>query len=44
MNSDHLYVMHLTASESSELLAGMDKFLTPNFLSGSQVGISQPPY
>jgi len=31
MNSEHLYVMQITASESSELLAGKDDFLNPTF-------------
>ena len=32
INSNYLYVMHITASESSELREGMDKFLTPRAL------------
>ena len=44
MNAGHLYVMQLTASESSELLAGKDRFLTPSFLSSSQAGITNTPY
>lgn len=31
MNSDHLYLMQLTASQPSELLDGKDTFLTPQF-------------
>ena len=31
MNSDHLYLMGLTASETSELMAGKDDFLNPTF-------------
>jgi len=31
MNSDQLYVMQITASQTSELLAGKDMFLTPHF-------------
>ena len=31
MNSDQLYLMQLTASQTSELLAGKDTFLTPHF-------------
>jgi hypothetical protein len=44
MNSNYLYVMQITASQSSELYAGMNKFLTPSLLSDKQVGISQPSY
>jgi hypothetical protein len=31
MNSEHLYMMGITASETSELLAGKDDFLNPTF-------------
>lgn len=31
MNSEHLYLMGITASEGSELLAGKDDFLNPTF-------------
>lgn len=31
MNSEHLYLLGITASESSELLAGKDDFLNPTF-------------
>lgn len=31
MNSEHLYMMGITASEGSELLAGKDDFLNPTF-------------
>ena len=31
MDSDHLYMMQLTATQPSELLDGKDTFLTPQF-------------
>ncbi len=43
MNAGHLYVMQLTASESSELLVSKDRFLTPSFLSDTQAGITRRP-
>jgi hypothetical protein len=40
MNSEHLYLMQITASETSELLAGKDQFLNPSF--SYQASAAQP--